>query len=87
MPARDNDLAKLRTALRELTEEMQTERMRRIDFTPVKMMAAFCQLLVVLLALQGLLHLSSPDVFLQWMAPAVLAQLFTLTLLVLDLKT
>jgi histidinol-phosphate phosphatase family protein len=89
-PQRGNDLssdfAALRRTIAELAEEIRSDRMRRADFTIVRMLAGLCQLLAVLLAVLALMQLSNMDVFIKWMAGAGLAQLFTITLLLLDLK-
>ena len=81
-----SDIAALRRTITELAEEIRSDRMRRADFTIVRMLAGLCQLLAVLLALLGLMQLSNMDVFIKWMIGAGLAQLFTITLLLLDLK-
>jgi D-glycero-D-manno-heptose 1,7-bisphosphate phosphatase len=82
----DSDNAALRRALSELAEEIRTDRLRRGEFTLIKMLAGLCQLLVVLLALLGLLQLNNLEILMKWMIGAVLAQLLTITLLILDLK-
>ena len=76
----------LHRAIVDLTEEIRSERVRRAEFTYLKMAAMICQLLVGLLALLGLLQLDSTDLFMKWMIGAILAQLATLALLLLDLK-
>ena len=81
-----SDFAAIRRTITELAEEIRSDRMRRADFTIVRMLAGLCQLLAVLLALLGLMQLSNMDVFIKWMIGAGLAQLFTITLLLLDLK-
>jgi len=80
------DLADLRRTIAELTDEIRSERMRRAEFTGFRLAAGLCQLLVLLLALLGLLQLGSTDAFLKWMIGAVLAQLLTIAILLLDLK-
>lgn len=80
------DMNQLRRALSELTEELRTERARRAEFTMLKMAAGAFQLLAVLLALLGLLQLSNTDLFFKWMIGAALAQMLTITLLILDAK-
>ena len=77
----------LRRSVGELTEELRSERLRRVEFTLLKMGAAFCQLLVVLLAVLGLLQLANNEVFFKWMTAAVLLQLLIITLLLLDRKS
>lgn len=81
-----SDFAAMRRTITELAEEIRSDRMRRADFTIVRMLAGLCQLLAVLLALLGLMQLSNMEVFIKWMVGAGLAQLFTITLLLLDLK-
>jgi D-glycero-D-manno-heptose 1,7-bisphosphate phosphatase len=76
----------LRRALNELAEEIRSDRLRRADFTIVRMLAGLCQLFALLLAILGLLQLSNSDVFIKWMVGAGLAQMFTIALLILDLK-
>lgn len=80
------DVNQLRRSLTDLTEELRSERARRAEFTMLKMAAGACQLLAVLLALLGLLQLSNTDLFFKWMIGAALAQMLTITLLLLDLK-
>ncbi len=78
--------AALRRSIGELTEELRSERLRRVEFTLLKMGAAFCQLLVALLAVLGLLQLGNNAVFFKWMIAAALLQLLVITLLLLDQK-
>jgi D-glycero-D-manno-heptose 1,7-bisphosphate phosphatase len=85
-PADRGDLASLHRTIGELTEEIRSERMRRAEFTGFRLAAGLCQLLVLLLALLGLLQLGSTDAFIKWMIGAVLAQLLTIAILLLDLK-
>jgi len=80
------DVNQLRRALTDLTEELRTDRARHAEFTMLKMAAGACQLLAVLAALLGLLQLSNTDLFFKWMIGAALAQMLTITLLLLDLK-
>jgi D-glycero-D-manno-heptose 1,7-bisphosphate phosphatase len=80
------DWTSLRRAIGELTEEIRSDRLRRTEFTFLRMVAGVCQLLALLLALLGMLQLSNTDVFLKWMIGAGLMQMVTITLLVLDLK-
>lgn len=84
--ASEGDAGGIRRAIVELTEEIRSDRLRRADFTLVKMIAGVFQLVALMLALLGLLQLSNSDVFTKWMIGAALIQLVTLTLLVLDLK-
>ena len=80
------EVNQLRRALNDLTEEMRSDRARRVEFTALKMAAGLCQLLALLLALLGLLQLANTDAFMRWMIGAALAQMFTMTLLIVDLK-
>lgn len=82
-----NGLESLRHSINDLADEVRSDRMRRADFTLVRMMAGLCQLLAVLLALLGLLHLSNTDAFLKWMTGAALVQMLVITALVLDVKS
>lgn len=83
----DSDVGMLRRTIHDLTEELRSERMRRAEFTPLKMAASFCQLLAVLLAMLGLLQVGGElEVFTKWMIGAGLMQLMTMTMLLLDLK-
>ena len=87
MPAEFIDaVAGLRRAVAELTEEVRSDRQRQGEFTALRMLAGFAQLLVVLLALLGLLQLDDSAVFARWFAGAGLVQLFTIGLLLLDAK-
>lgn len=74
-------------ALQELSEEMRMARARRGEFTMLRMLAVGCQLLVLLLALLGLLQLSQMEHFMQWMIGAVLMQLLTIALLLMDTRS
>ncbi|UCD73876.1 MAG: HAD family hydrolase [Phycisphaerales bacterium] len=76
----------LHRAILDLTEELRSRRMRRAEFTHLRMAAMACQLVALLLALFGLLQLDATDVFIKWMIGAILAQLATLALLLLDLS-
>lgn len=80
------ELSSLKRAIGELTEEVRSERMRRAEFSFLRMAAVVCQMLVVLLALLGLLQLDNHDVFFKWMMGAALVQMLTMTLLLMDLK-
>ena len=46
--------------------------------------AVFCGMLALILGLLALLRLGDTDAFIKWIACAALAQLFAVTLLVLD---
>lgn len=76
----------VRRAVQDLTEELRAERMQRMEFTPMRMVAGLAQLLVLLCVLLGLLQLQQTDVFLQWFAAALLLQLFIITILVAESK-
>ena len=80
------DFENLRRAVQGLTEELRSERLRRAEYTGLRLAAGLCQLIAVLLALFGLLQLGSTDVFLKWMIGAILVQLLTVAILLLDLK-
>jgi beta-phosphoglucomutase-like phosphatase (HAD superfamily) len=81
-----SELAGIRKAVLDLAEEIRSDRLRRTEFTSLRMVAGVCQLLALLLALLGMLQLSHSDVFLKWMIGAGLVQLVTITFLILDLK-
>jgi hypothetical protein len=83
----DSALNALRRSVAELADEVRSDRMRRADFSIVRMLAGLCQLLAVLLAIMGLMNLTNADAFLKWMAGAGLAQMLTITLLVLSAKS
>jgi D-glycero-D-manno-heptose 1,7-bisphosphate phosphatase len=86
-PARgDASADRLHRAIESLSEHVRSEQLRRAEFTGFRLAAGMCQLLAVLLALLGLLQLGSTDVFLKWMIGAVMAQLVTISILLLDLK-
>jgi D,D-heptose 1,7-bisphosphate phosphatase len=77
----------LKRAIDNLTEELRTERQSRAEFTGFRLAAGLCQLLVLLLALLGLLQLGTTELFLKWMVGAVLVQLLTIALLMLDARS
>ena len=81
-----SDMAGIRKAVLDLAEEIRSDRLRRTEFTSLRMVAGVCQLLALLLALLGMLQLSHSDVFMKWMIGAGLVQLVTITFLILDLK-
>jgi D-glycero-D-manno-heptose 1,7-bisphosphate phosphatase len=86
-PRDDEELAdRLHRAIVDLTDELRSERLRRAEFTMLRMTAVLCQLLVLLLALLGLLQLQSFETFARWMVGAILMQLVTVSLLMLDLN-
>jgi D-glycero-D-manno-heptose 1,7-bisphosphate phosphatase len=80
------EAASMRQAVSELAEEIRSDRLRRSEFRFVTMLAGLCQLLAITLGLLALLQLGNFDVFAKWMMGAMLLQLLTLTLLVLDLR-
>jgi phosphoglycolate phosphatase-like HAD superfamily hydrolase len=71
-------------AVRELIDELRSERRMRSEFTALRMAAGAAQLVAVLLALLGIMQIAQSDVFFKWMLGAVLLQLMTIALLVLD---
>jgi D-glycero-D-manno-heptose 1,7-bisphosphate phosphatase len=77
----------LRRAVHDLAEEIRTDRLRRSEFTPLRMAAGLAQLLAVLLALLGLLQVGDVEHFAKWMAGAALLQLVVITLLLLDARS
>lgn len=74
-------------AILDLTDEIRSERMRRAEFTHLRMAAVIGQLLVALFVLLGLLQLDTAEAFMKWMVGAIVMQLATLALLLLDLKS
>lgn len=74
----------LRSAIVDLADELRSERAQRNDFTPMRLAAGLAQLGALLLALLGLLQLDVADVYLKWMAGAMLVQLLVIALLVAD---
>lgn len=81
-----DDSGSLSRAIGELTDEIRSDRVRRAEFTMLRMAAGVFQLLALLLALLGMLQLANTDAFMKWMIGAALIQLVTITLLLLDLK-
>jgi len=81
------DVAGLRRAIGELTEEIRSDRVRRSEFTSLRMIGIVLQLGAVFLAVLGLMQLGSQDAFLKWMMGAAITQLAALTVLVMDLKS
>lgn len=77
------DTEPLRRAVLELAEEIRSERLRRSEFTPLRMAAGVGQLLVILLVLLAVFFMPSADFF-KWMSGAVLLQLATIALLLMD---
>ncbi|HWB21016.1 MAG TPA: HAD family hydrolase [Phycisphaerales bacterium] len=78
------DLGALRRSILDLADELRSHRQRGSEFTILRMVAVFGELLVVLLAALGLMQLNTMDVFLKWMIGALLVQLITIALLLLD---
>ena len=72
--------------MNELTEEIRSDRLRRVEFRFVTMLAGLCQLLALTLGVLGLLQLESFEVFAKWILGAALVQMLTMTLLLLDLR-
>ncbi len=79
-------VADLKRAVNELTEEIRTDRMRRSEFTSLRLTAGMCLLLALLLALLGVLQLDAVEVFVKWMSGAGLVLLLAIAVLLLDLK-
>ncbi len=77
----------LRRAIHDLAEEIRTERSRRTEFTPLRMGAGLCQLLVLLFALLALLQTGHFEHFMQWMSGALLLQLGAIMCMLLDART
>lgn len=73
----------LRRAVLELAEEIRSERLRRSEFTPLRMAAGVGQLMVILLVLLAVFFMPGEDFF-KWMAGAVLLQLSVIALLLMD---
>jgi D,D-heptose 1,7-bisphosphate phosphatase len=81
---RTDTATRLRHAVQDLAEELRLHRTARAEFSLLRMTAVMCQLLVLLLALLGLLQAGHPDTFLAWMLGAIVVQLFTIALLLMD---
>ena len=77
-------LEPLRRALVELVEEVRTDRTRRGEFGPWRMVAAGTQLATIVIAFFALLELTDLQLFARWMAGAILFQLLTIALLLFD---
>lgn len=82
--ASSEPLLAVRRAVQDLTEELRAERMQRMEFTPMRMVAGLTQLLVLLCVLLGLLQVQQSEVFFQWFIAAVLLQLFVITMLLAE---
>ncbi len=79
--------ADLRRAVLDLTDEIRSDRQRRGELTAFRMAACVAQLLVVLMAMMGLLQVDRLEDFLKWMAGAIILQLLTITLLLVDQRS
>ena len=77
-------LEPLRRSIQELTDEVRAERLRRSEFTPLRMVAGLCQLGVIAMVVIGILRIELFDDFIRWMISGVLLQLLTLTIITLD---
>jgi D-glycero-D-manno-heptose 1,7-bisphosphate phosphatase len=82
----DQTAAELRQAIGELVEEVRAERMRRVEFGGLRLVAGLMQLLVVLLALLAVLQTGPGDMFFRWMAGAGLVQMAVVALLLADAR-
>jgi hypothetical protein len=82
-----DSVEQLRRTLVEMTDELRTNRQRKAEFTPLKMAAGLFQLLVLLLTLLALLQLSNTTALLSWLGFAILMQLFTVTLLLVESRS
>ena len=81
---RDRDGERLRRALGELAEEVRALRLRRSVTGVVRIAGMGIQLVVLLVAAVAFLNLAEPDVFIRWIAGAILLQLLTATVLLFD---
>ena len=81
---RDRDGERLRRALGELAEEVRALRLRRSETGVVRIAGMGIQLVVLLVAAVAFLNLAEPDVFIRWIAGAILLQLLTATVLLFD---
>ncbi len=86
-PMPSDSMEQVRRTMIELTEELRTTRQRKAEFTPLKMAAGICQLLALLFALLGLLQLSNSTALMSWVGFAILMQMFTVTLLLVDQRS
>lgn len=84
--ASSSELTDLKRAIVELSEEIRSQRVHATEFTLLKLAAGACQLLVLLLVLLGLLEIGHTEAFAKWFLGAVVAQLVTIALLLLDLR-
>ena len=83
----ESGFSELRRAMLDLTDQLRSDRLRRLELTTLRMVAGVGQLLVLLLALFGLLQLDDMEAFVKWMLGAALLQLVTITLLLVDLRS
>jgi D-glycero-D-manno-heptose 1,7-bisphosphate phosphatase len=80
------DLEPLRRALLDLSEEIRSERLRRSEFTPLRLSAGIAQLGVMLLVLLGLLQVGNFEMFARWMLGALVLQVFAAALLLFEVR-
>jgi len=81
-----SEITDLKRAVVELSEEIRSQRVHKTEFTLLKLAAGACQLLVLLLVLLGLLEVNELEAFAKWFLGAVVAQLVTIALLLLDMR-
>ncbi len=74
----------LRRAVLDLTDEIRSWRVSRGDLTTFKVLAGLAQLMALLCALLGLVQLQDVESFQRWLGGAILLQLMTVTLILLD---
>ncbi|MFK7959991.1 MAG: D-glycero-alpha-D-manno-heptose-1,7-bisphosphate 7-phosphatase [Phycisphaerales bacterium] len=74
----------LRHAVRELVDELRSERQRRAEFSGLRLTAGLVQLAALLLATLSILQFADDAAFLRWFGGAILAQLLVIALLVGD---
>lgn len=67
----------------ELTEELRVARLRRAEFTPLRLAAGLAQLLALLLAALAIPQ-SGSDAFLKWILAAIFVELVVAVLLLVD---
>lgn len=80
-------LSDVRRAMLDLSDELRGDRVKRNELTPIKMAAGVFQMLVVLCAFFGLLHVSDPEAFdtvIKWILGGTLLQLITITLVLVE---
>jgi len=76
----------LRRAVHDLAEEYRADRLRRTEFTPLRMAAGMCQLLVLLCAMLAILQLGQFESFVRWMLGGALLQLAVIAILLWDAR-